>query len=67
MSFVCQLYLNKVFFLRMKQSITRGPESIKRIIKYDYENHAYKFNSLDEIDEFFKNHELPKSCKTEIR
>lgn len=51
----------------MKQSITRGPESIKRIIKYDYENHAYKFNSLDEIDEFFKNHELPKSCKTEIR
>lgn len=51
----------------MKQSITRGPASIKRIIKYYYENHAFKFNNLDEIDEFFKNHELRKSCKTEIR
>ena len=48
-------------------AISINPTDIKRIVKEQYEQFCtHKFNNLGKMDQFFKNHKLPKLSQDEI-
>lgn len=50
-----------------KEDIIADPTAIKRIIREHYKQlYAHKFDSLEEINQFFRNHKLSKLNRDKI-
>lgn len=50
----------------MKWDVVAGPEAMKGLIKEHAEQrYAHKFDSLEEMNQFLKNHKLPRHIQNE--
>lgn len=50
----------------IKWDIVAGPKAMKRIIKeYCKQLYAHKFDNLEEVNQFLKNHKLPRHIQDE--